>query len=678
MRQCPESIKLVSWQGLKLFRANFAGLQLRGLDFRDSDLQEADFRAAKLENVRFDASSLVGAKFDAAQLAKANLAYADLARASMQGADLKGADLRNIKLLDLNVSGADLRGASFALHATEWKLLKNWRDAILDPAMRTSLLEKYGPPVGGPKILMLMWEYPPIVSGGGWTAVYHFLRTLRRLGAHVIVIVPLPASVLDREMFGNEIETIGVGREEDIASLSETSAYTSYRTESSLAKAVKRFQYEPAQYSHATTSLMTLVNEFQLRAVRKVDELGIDCDVIHAHDWLTFPAAAALAESLSKPWVAHFHSTEQDRQPDDPSPKVLRLEADACRNATRLVAVSQTTSTRLTNSYKAVREKIDVVPNCLSEEPSSPANLGSFNSKRVVFLGRLAKQKGIDRFIEIAAQVRKMDSGAEFIVFGDGPEKERAFRLATEEHKEIPEEEIVPPLRDDEWRRSVRHVSFNQIVPLSKEADGSFKFRGIPLAGKSQQAIEEKIFRRGFTATAVESPPYTHIIHVQPQSDDIYPDYAVEVYVGLRKIRRWSTQFVTFAGGLPWVNRFDAFDRASVVIVPSRFEPFGLVVLEAMSHGVPVIYPKTSGVAEVRSSGVQFESIQQATQETHRLLTDQLYWDKTVEAELLELSKYFSRGYEVQLQEIWNRIRASSDKRILIRGRIVPVSAKSE
>lgn len=40
----------------------------------------------------------------------------------------------------------------------------------------------------------------------------------------------------------------------------------------------------------------------------------------------------------------------------------------------------------------------------------------------------------------------------------------------------------------------------------------------------------------------------------------------------------------------------DAFDGASVVIVPSRIESFGMVLLEAMLHGIPVLFTSTAGV----------------------------------------------------------------------------------
>jgi len=42
--------------------------------------------------------------------------------------------------------------------------------------------------------------------------------------------------------------------------------------------------------------------------------------------------------------------------------------------------------------------------------------------------------------------------------------------------------------------------------------------------------------------------------------------------------------------------------------VTSRFEPFGMVVLEAMQQGIPVIFPESAGVGEVICSGVKINS----------------------------------------------------------------------
>lgn len=45
------------------------------------------------------------------------------------------------------------------------------------------------------------------------------------------------------------------------------------------------------------------------------------------------------------------------------------------------------------------------------------------------------------------------------------------------------------------------------------------------------------------------------------------------------------------------------YARAGVVVVPSVFEPFGIVPLEALAHGKPLVLSKTAGVAEFLEDG---------------------------------------------------------------------------
>src|SRR6185295_10501288 len=62
-----------------------------------------------------------------------------------------------------------------------------------------------------PKVLMLMWEIPPFVAGGTWTACYHLVRNLRRAGADVTVVVPWAESLIVSQPFGPEVRVVPLG-----------------------------------------------------------------------------------------------------------------------------------------------------------------------------------------------------------------------------------------------------------------------------------------------------------------------------------------------------------------------------------------------------------------------------------------------------------------------------------
>lgn len=59
------------------------------------------------------------------------------------------------------------------------------------------------------------------------------------------------------------------------------------------------------------------------------------------------------------------------------------------------------------------------------------------------------------------------------------------------------------------------------------------------------------------------------------------------------------TQRVTFVGSLDREAVFERMSKCSMVIVPSRIEPFGLVALEAAQMGCPVVASRVDGLPEV-------------------------------------------------------------------------------
>ena len=61
---------------------------------------------------------------------------------------------------------------------------------------------------------------------------------------------------------------------------------------------------------------------------------------------------------------------------------------------------------------------------------------------------------------------------------------------------------------------------------------------------------------------------------------------------------------VTFAGFISDGDLVSTLRSSNVVVVPSRFEPFGIVALEAMAAGAPVVVSGVGGLAEIVDDNV--------------------------------------------------------------------------
>jgi glycosyltransferase involved in cell wall biosynthesis len=60
---------------------------------------------------------------------------------------------------------------------------------------------------------------------------------------------------------------------------------------------------------------------------------------------------------------------------------------------------------------------------------------------------------------------------------------------------------------------------------------------------------------------------------------------------------------ITWTGRLRWEDAMGCLGRMDVVVVPSRFEGFGLTAIEAMTCGKPVVASNVDGLAEIISDG---------------------------------------------------------------------------
>lgn len=145
-------------------------------------------------------------------------------------------------------------------------------------------------------------------------------------------------------------------------------------------------------------------------------------DVIHAHDWMTYPAGMALARATGKPLVTHIHSTEFDRSGEHVNQQVYDIERRGMHAAVRVIAVSELTRQIVAARYSVEPSKIDVCYNGVEQDGPSPLSGARINPKDkiVLFLGRITMQKGPEYFIEAAKMVLDKMPNVKFLVAGSG------------------------------------------------------------------------------------------------------------------------------------------------------------------------------------------------------------------------------------------------------------------
>lgn len=655
MKVIPESMRRVSWQGARIDNPDFSGLDLSGFDFRDSSFVEGKFLETKLIKTRFDASNLLRSDFEAAQMQGACLEHANLADASLRSAILTGANLLNLKVQNLDIGDATLLDARLSVSEIDWKLISDWRSAKFTEGIKDSLLQKYGPPVQGPRVLILLWEFLPKVSGGLWTAVYHLIKSLRARGADLWIAVPHSSSEVSFGEFGNEIHLLTLGGKQPI----HAKSYTSY-SESGRTTPGVYTQLEADVYSAAAASVTKWFTKVSIETIER-DQLKFD--LVHAHDWLTFPAAEAIAKKLNCPWIAHFHSTESDRRGEQCQGEIEDIEKRACTAANAVVTPSVLTRDALGRAYGVSPTRITVIPNCLStEEVAARPPLKNRERKNVVFMGRLATQKGPDRFVQLASAICAQRNDIHFLIHGSGELEDGLKAKATIASKVtyiVPPPEIIPPTTKNSPQRLGLALNIDRIAPAHYDDNDQLVTVYGEKAGKQGEELVEFVLSHGFTMRCFEKiPPYTHLIGLkQPVPEGVREAYCIRT-PGLPTIKAVpipETQVVRFCGQADWSSRKDLLGRASVIVVPSRSEPFGMIILEAMQLGIPVLYEATAGAGEILTSGVRIRSadIDGTAASILNILDDEKRWLDVATAELEEIAGYTDRAYEKNVADLW-------------------------
>ncbi len=173
-----------------------------------------------------------------------------------------------------------------------------------------------------------------------------------------------------------------------------------------------------------------------LRYAAIAAELAIneDFDIIHAHDWMIYPAGIAVAAVSGKPLIVHVHSTEFDRSGEHVNQMIYDSEREGMHTADKIIAVSNFTHNIIISRYGIGGEKVEVVHNGV--EPNSNNTLITSTTdkdeKLVLFLGRITMQKGPEYFLQAAKKVLEVMDNVKFVMAGFGDMMHRTIEMATE------------------------------------------------------------------------------------------------------------------------------------------------------------------------------------------------------------------------------------------------------
>ena len=295
------------------------------------------------------------------------------------------------------------------------------------------------------KALMFGWEFPPHILGGLGTASYGLTRGMAMQGdMDITFVMPKPWGDEDQSF----LKIIGANNT-PIAWRDVTMEMVKSKVEKFMdpQEYFKLRDNIYADFNYIKTNdlgciefsgkypdnLLEEINNYSI--VAGVVARTYDFDIIHSHDWLTYPAGLHSKAITGKPLILHVHATDFDRSRGDVNPVVYNIEKNGMDHADHIICVSNLTRKTVIDKYHQDPSKVTTVHNAV--EPLSPEILAieritEVPEKVVTFLGRITMQKGPEYFVDAATQVLKNSNHIRFVMAGSGDMMNKMIRLVAD------------------------------------------------------------------------------------------------------------------------------------------------------------------------------------------------------------------------------------------------------
>jgi glycogen synthase len=250
------------------------------------------------------------------------------------------------------------------------------------------------------RVLILTWEYPPVIEGG-------LARHVRKLAEELVAQ-------------GTSVEVLTRGLESARA-CDEIGGVCVHRIpEPSYPRDLDRFLEWVEQ-----------MNEDMLAAGRALAEER-SYELVHGHDWLVARAAATLSSELEIPYVTTIHATEHGRHQGwvdkPPQSSIHAVERWMARRADSVITCSHYMRGHVADIFDIDERRVTVIPNGIDPSDLRPvddlqslrAQFAQPQEKLVLLVGRLVYEKGFQLALDALPGVIEKVPGARFLVAGSG------------------------------------------------------------------------------------------------------------------------------------------------------------------------------------------------------------------------------------------------------------------
>ena len=261
------------------------------------------------------------------------------------------------------------------------------------------------------RVLLLSWEYPPLIEGG-------LARHVRKL-AEGLAAQGIEAHVLTRGM-------------EESPQEEEVGGVCIHRV---------REPGRPTELGEFVAWVEHMNADMLAAGVELGDSFSFDA--VHAHDWLVAVAGDHLARRFRCPLVATIHATEYGRHQGHvdthPQSHIHSVEHWLANRADRLITCSAYMREHVCDVYGLEEEQVSVVPNGIDPSELVPmADLAPLRrrfaapeERLVLLVGRLVYEKGFQVALEALPGLIERLGDVRFVVAGSGTHEEELHTLAT-------------------------------------------------------------------------------------------------------------------------------------------------------------------------------------------------------------------------------------------------------